>query len=37
MMDFINQAKKFLWAFVELLFASILAVMLVYLIMNRVK
>jgi hypothetical protein len=35
MLDFIEQAKKFLWAFVELLFASILAVMLIYLVLGQ--
>ena len=35
MMDFLEKAKRYLWAFVELGFASILAIMLLYLILGQ--
>lgn len=34
MFDILNQAKRFLWAFVELGFLAILAVILIYLILG---
>lgn len=34
-MDFIDKAKRYVWAFVELGFASVLAIMLVYLILGQ--
>ncbi|MEX2127290.1 MAG: hypothetical protein WD871_03490 [Xanthobacteraceae bacterium] len=35
MMEFLDQAKRALWAFVELGFLTILAVMLIYLILGQ--
>jgi hypothetical protein len=35
MMTFLDNAKRYLWAFVELGFVSILAVMLIYLILGQ--
>jgi hypothetical protein len=35
MMDFLDKAKRYLWAFVELGFASILAIILIYLILGQ--
>jgi hypothetical protein len=35
MMEFLGKAKRYLWAFVELGFASILAIMLIYLILGQ--
>jgi hypothetical protein len=35
MMTFLDNAKRYLWAFVELGFISILAVMLIYLILGQ--
>jgi hypothetical protein len=35
MMDFLDTAKRYLWAFVELGFISILAIMLIYLILGQ--
>lgn len=34
-MDILDKAKRYLWAFVELGFASVLAIMLVYLILGQ--
>ncbi len=34
MMEFLAKAKRYLWAFVELGFASILAIMLIYLLLG---
>jgi hypothetical protein len=34
-MDTLNKAKRYLWAFVELGFASVLAIMLIYLILGQ--
>jgi hypothetical protein len=34
-MELINKAKRYLWAFVELGFASVLAIMLIYLILGE--
>ena len=34
-MDILDKAKRYLWAFVELGFASILAIMLIYLILGQ--
>jgi hypothetical protein len=34
-MDFIDKAKRYLWAFVEVGFAALLAIMLVYLILGQ--
>ncbi len=34
-MDFLEKAKRYLWAFVELGFASVLAIMLIYLILGQ--
>jgi hypothetical protein len=35
MMDFLDNAKRYLWTFVELGFISILAIMLIYLILGQ--
>src|SRR5665213_1892576 len=35
MMDILDQTKRYLWAFVEIGFAGILAVMLIYLILGQ--
>ncbi len=35
MMNFIEQAKTYVWAFVELAFAAVLAIMLVYLLLGQ--
>ena len=35
MMSYIDKARVFLWAFVELLFLGVLAVMLIYLVMGQ--
>jgi hypothetical protein len=35
MMDILDKAKRYLWAFVELGFASVLAIMLIYLILGQ--
>ncbi len=35
MMDILDKAKRYLWAFVELGFASVLAIMLIYLILGE--
>ena len=35
MMEFLGKAKRYLWAFVELGFASILLIMLIYLILGQ--
>jgi nitrate reductase gamma subunit len=35
MVEFIDKARQFLWAFVELLFAGILAVILIYLVLGQ--
>ncbi len=35
MMDFLGKAKRYLWAFVEIGFASILLIMLIYLILGQ--
>jgi hypothetical protein len=35
MMQFIEQARRFLWAFVELAFLSLVAIILVYLILGQ--
>jgi hypothetical protein len=35
MMDFLGKAKSYLWAFVEVGFASILLIMLIYLILGQ--
>ncbi len=35
MMEFLAKAKRYLWAFVELGFASILAIMLIYLLLGQ--
>ena len=34
-MDMLDKAKRYLWAFVELGFASVLAIMLIYLILGE--
>jgi len=34
MMDFIDKARRFLWAFVELAFLSIIAIILIYLVLG---
>jgi hypothetical protein len=34
-MDILDKAKRYLWAFVELGFASVLAIMLIYLILGQ--
>jgi hypothetical protein len=35
MMDFLDKAKRYLWAFVELGFLTILAIILIYLILGQ--
>lgn len=35
MMEFLGKAKRYLWAFVEIGFASILLIMLIYLILGQ--
>jgi hypothetical protein len=35
MMDILDKAKRYLWAFVELGFAGVLAIMLIYLILGE--
>ena len=35
MMEFLGKAKRYMWAFVELGFASILLIMLIYLILGQ--
>jgi hypothetical protein len=35
MMEFLGKAKRYLWAFVELGFASILLIMLIYLLLGQ--
>jgi hypothetical protein len=35
MMSFIDQARRFLWAFVELAFVTLLAIILIYLILGH--
>jgi hypothetical protein len=35
MMDILDKAKRYLWAFVELGFASVLVIMLIYLILGE--
>jgi len=34
-MDMLEKAKRYLWAFIELAFASVLAIMLIYLILGE--
>jgi uncharacterized membrane protein YhaH (DUF805 family) len=34
-MDILDKAKRYLWAFIELGFASVLAIMLIYLILGQ--
>jgi hypothetical protein len=34
-MDTLNKAKRYLWAFIEIGFASVLAIMLIYLILGQ--
>ena len=34
-MDMLEKARRYLWAFVELAFASVLAIMLIYLILGQ--
>jgi hypothetical protein len=34
MMNFVDQARRYLWAFVELAFVSLLAIILIYLILG---
>jgi hypothetical protein len=35
MMDILDKAKRYLWAFIELAFAGVLAIMLIYLILGE--
>lgn len=35
MLEFLDKAKRFLWAFVELVFLAVLAIVLIYLILGR--
>jgi O-antigen ligase len=34
MLNFLDKAKQYLWAFIELAFAAVLAIMLIYIIMG---
>jgi hypothetical protein len=34
-LDFIEKSKRYLWAFVELAFAAVLAIMLIYLLLGQ--
>jgi len=34
MLDFLDKVKRYLWAFIELAFAAVLAIMLIYIIMG---